>query len=406
MHLLAGSDGLTTLFRQIAAVTAMNMRSLPQRVGTSLVVVIGIAGVVAVLISVLSLATGLARTLSSTGRPERAIILYAGSQSEVESNLPRDAVLTLANLPGIKRDSDGKPLVSADALASMWLPTRATGAPGSATFRGVSAPSLAVRPEVKLLQGRLFQSGVRELIVGTAAQSKFRGLEPGSRVISNGTEWQVVGVFESNGDAHESELLADADTLLSAYHRTTFNSVTVWLESPAAFDTLKASVTTNPTLTMDVQREAVYYERQSKRFSTFLAVVANVIAVVMAIGAIFGALNTMYSAVSARSVEIATLRAIGFGSAGVVVSVLVESLSLAVIGALIGAAAAWLVFNGNTVSTIAGTSGFTQVAFHLRISLDLVVIGVLWACAVGLVGGLFPSIRAARWPVAQALRAT
>jgi putative ABC transport system permease protein len=395
-----------TILKQIAAVTGMNLRSLPQRAGTSLVVVVGIAGVVAVLISVLSLATGLARTLSSTGRPERAIILYAGAQSEVESNLPRDAVLTLTNLTGIKRDSDGKPLVSADALASMWLPTRATGAPGSITFRGVWARSLALRPEIKLLEGRLFRSGVRELIVGTSAQSKFRGLGVGSRVISNDAEWQVVGAFQSGGDSHESELLADADTVLSAYHRTMFNSVTVWLESPAAFDTLKTSVTTNPTLTMDVQREAAYYERQSKRFSTFLAVVANVIAVVMAIGAIFGALNTMYSAVSARSVEIATLRAIGFGGSAVVVSVLVEALALALMGALVGAAAAWLVFNGNTVSTISSTSGLTQVAFHLRIGFDLIAIGIAWACVVGLVGGLFPSIRAARLPVAEALRAT
>jgi putative ABC transport system permease protein len=383
----------------------MNMRSLPARAGSSLVIVVGIAGVVAVLISVLSLATGLTRTLSSTGRPERAIILYAGAQSEVESNLPRDAVLTLMDLPGIKKSPDGKSLASADAMASMWLPTKSTGELGSVTFRGVSGKFLEVRPEIKIVQGRLFQPGVRELIVGKSAQSKFRGLEVGSRVRSTDTEWVVVGAFESNGDAHESELLADADTVLSAYHRTTFNSVTVWLESPAAFDTLKASVTTNPTLTMDVQREAAYYEQQSKRFGTFLAVVANVIGVVMAIGAIFGALNTMYSAVSARVVEIATLRAIGFGSAGVVVSVLVESLTLAILGALVGAAIAWFFFNGNTVSTISGGAGLSQVAFHLKIGFGLVAIGIAWACAVGILGGLFPAVRAARLPVAAALRA-
>jgi putative ABC transport system permease protein len=309
------------------------------------------------------------------------------------------------DLPGIKRGPDGKPLASADAMASMWLPKRATGALGSVTFRGVSGNSFAVRPEIKILQGRMFQPGVRELIVGRTAQANFQGLALGSRVISTDTEWQVVGVFESNGDAHESELLADADTVLSAYHRTTFNSVTVWLESPAAFDTLKASVTTNPTLSMDVQREAAYYEQQSKRFGTFLAIVANVIGVVMAIGAIFGALNTMYSAVSARAVEIATLRAIGFGSSGVVMSVLVEALTLSIFGALCGAALAWFFFNGNTVSTISGGGGFSQVAFHLHIGLNLIIIGVAWACVVGLVGGLFPAIRAARLPVAAALRA-
>jgi putative ABC transport system permease protein len=383
----------------------MNMRSLPARAGSSLVIVVGIAGVVAVLISVLSLSTGLSRTLSSTGRPERAIILYAGAQSEVESNLPRDAVLTLMDLPGIKKDVDGKSLASADAMASMWLPTKSTGELGSATFRGVSRQFLEVRPEIKILQGRIFQPGVRELIVGKSAQAKFKGLDVGNRVRSTDTEWLVVGVFESNGDAHESELLADADTLLSAYHRTTFNSVTVWLESPAAFDTLKASVTTNPTLTMDVQKEAAYYEQQSKRFGTFLSIVANVIGVVMAIGAIFGALNTMYSAVSSRVVEIATLRAIGFGSAGVVVSVLVESLTLAIVGALVGAAIAWFFFNGNTVSTISGGAGLSQVAFHLQIGFGLVAVGIAWACAVGILGGLFPALRAARLPVAAALRA-
>jgi putative ABC transport system permease protein len=394
-----------SIFKQVFAVTAMNLRNLPARAGSSLVIVIGIAGVVAVLIAVLSIATGLTRTLSNTGRPERVIILYAGAQSEVQSNLSRDSVLTLMDLPGIKRDGGGKPLASADAMASMWLPKSGPGGLGSVTFRGVSGNPFAVRPEIKIVQGRVFQPGVRELIVGKTAQAKFRGLELGSRVQSSDTEWQVVGVFESNGDAHESEMLADADTLLSAYHRTTFNSVTVWLESPSAFDTLKASVTTNPALSMDVQREVAYYEQQSKRFGTFLSIIANVIGVVMAIGAIFGALNTMYSAVSARAVEIATLRAIGFGSAGVVVSVLVESLTLAIVGALGGAAIAWVFFNGNTVSTISGGAGLAQVAFHLHIGVELIVIGVVWACAVGLVGGLFPAIRAARLPVATALRA-
>jgi putative ABC transport system permease protein len=394
-----------TIFKQIAAVTAMNLRSLPARAQSSLVIVVGIAGVVAVLISVLSLSTGLTKTLSNTGRAERAIILYAGAQSEVESNFSRDAVLTLMDLPGIKKDAGGKAIASADALAAMWLAKSGTGELGSVTFRGVSGNPFAARPEIRIREGRPFQAGVRELIVGKSAQSKFKGLALGSRVISSDSEWLVVGVFESNGDAHESELLADADTLLSAFHRTSFNSVTVWLESPAAFDTLKASVTTNPTLSMDVQRETAYYEQQSKRFGAFLSIVANVIGVVMAIGAIFGALNTMYSAVSARAVEIATLRAIGFGSAGVVVSVLVESLTLAIVGALVGAAIAWLFFNGNTVSTITGGSGFSQVAFHLHIGWALVAVGISWAGVVGLLGGLFPAVRAARLPVATALRA-
>jgi putative ABC transport system permease protein len=288
----------------------------------------------------------------------------------------------------------------------MWLSKAETDKLGTVTFRGVSAKSFATRPEIKIIEGRVFRPGVRELIVGKAAQARFKGLQLGSRITSNDSEWTVVGVFESDGDAHESELIADADTVLSAYHRTTFNSVTVWLESPAAFDSVKAQVTTNPTLSLDVRHEAEYYDQQSKGFGTFLSIIANLIGVVMAIGAIFGALNTMYSAVSARAVEIATLRALGFSSAGVVVSVFVEAVTLAIAGALIGAALAWLVFNGNTVSTISGRTGLAQVAFHLRIGFGLVLVGVAWAIVVGLIGGLFPAIRAGRLPVAAALRAT
>ncbi len=393
-----------SVFTQIRAVVGMNMRNLPQRAGTSFVIVMGIAGVVTVLISVLSLATGLSKTLSSTGRPERAIIFYGGSQSETASNISRDATFTIANLPGIRKDADGKPMATADVVSSIWLSRSDNGQLGSAAFRGVSSKNWVVRPEIELLQGRVFGSGVRELIVGNAAKARFKGLELGSRITSGDAEWLVVGIFASNGDAHESELIADAETLLSAAHRTTFNSVTVWLESLSSFDALKAAVTSNPNLTLDVQHEGSYYEQQSQRFGKFLAIVANVIAVIMAIGAIFGALNTMYSSVSARSVEIATLRAIGFGATGVVVSVFIESLLLSIVGALLGALLAWSLFNGNTVSTISGGGGLTQVAFHLRIGFELIALGIMWACFVGLVGALFPAIRAARMPVAAALR--
>jgi putative ABC transport system permease protein len=394
---------IVSVLTEIRAITDINLRNLPQRARTSLVVVVGIAGVVAVLISVLSLATGLTRTLSSTGRSERAIVLYGGSQSEVESNIARDATLTVMDLPGIKRDTDGKPLATADAVASIWLPKQ-DGQLGSVSFRGVTAKAFAVRPEIELIEGRFFKPGLRELIVGKTARERFSGLEVGSTVVSGDTQWQVVGVFASDGNAYESELIADADTVLSAFRRATFNSITVRLDSPNSFDTVKDAVSTNPTLTLDVRRESEYYERQSKRFGSFLSVVANVVGVIMAVGAIFGALNTMYSAVSARSMEIATLRALGFGATGVVVSVFAEALLLAIVGALSGAALAWFAFNGNTVSTISGGAGLAQVAFNLRVGVDLILIGVAWACVVGLVGGLFPAIRAARLPVAAALR--
>ena len=240
------------------------------------------------------------------------------------------------------------------------------------------------------------------MIVGRGAQREFQGLEIGSRVALRDSQWTIVGVFETGGDAHESSLLADADTLLSAYSRTAVNSVTVLLESPAAFDEFKTALTTNPTLSVSVERELDYFQRQSERSSTILEIVTKFVAGIMALGALFAALNTMYSAVSTRAVEIATLRALGFGSGGVVVSVLAESLVLALVGAVVGAAVAWLLFGGNTISLGGGTS---SLVFRMHVSPALLGIGVAWACAVGLLGGLLPALRAARIPVATALRA-
>jgi putative ABC transport system permease protein len=384
----------------------MNLRSIPERSGTSLVVVIGIAGVVAVLIAVMALASGLSRTLAGTGSSERAIMLYRGAQSEIASGIAREVVSALSNLPGIKKDGDGKPMISADALASTWLPTRDTGELGSVTFRGISYGALAVRPEIGLIEGRLFEPGMRELIAGRTAAVRFDGLRVGDRVTLNEIEWLIVGVFGSNGDAHESELISDADSLMSAYKRSVFNSVTARLESPTSFTALKDSVSLEPTLVIDVLPEVEFFKQQSEKFGSFLTLVANAVGFVMAIGAVFAALNTMYSAVSSRTREIATLRALGFGSGGVVVSVLVEALALAVLGAIVGAGLAWSFFNGSTISTVAGSGGVGQIAFNLRVGADLVFLGIAWACVVGLIGGLFPAIRAARLPVAASLRAT
>jgi len=249
----------------------------------------------------------------------------------------------------------------------------------------------------------MFQRGLRELIVGRGAEAQFKGLDVGSHIALRGSDWTIVGAFTSHGDSHESELLADAETVLSAYRRNLFQSVVVLLDSRDSFDTFKSALTTNPQLSVAVMRERDYYALQSQRMSTLLAFVAYVVGGIMAVGALFGALNTMYSAVSVRSREIATLRAIGFGAAAVVLSVLIEAMLLSVMGALIGAGLAWLFFNGNVVSTLG--SNFTQVVFRLAVTPALVVLGVLWACAIGLIGGLFPAIRAARLPVATALRA-
>lgn len=391
------------MLRQMRAVTWMNLRSIPQRFGTSSVIVVGIAGVVAVLISVLAMATGFTHTVLATGRDDRAIVLRGGSDSELASTLSREATLTIMDAPGIGKTSAGKAIASAEPVVIVDMPKKSNDSGANVTIRGVGAEAVALRPEIRIVAGRMFQRGLRELIVGRGAESQFKGLDVGSHIALRGSDWSIVGAFESNGDSHESELLADGETVLSAYRRNLYQSVVVLLDSKDSFDTFKSALTTNPQLSVAVMRERDYYAHQSQRMGTVLAFVAYFVGGIMAVGALFGALNTMYSAVSVRSREIATLRAIGFGAAAVVLSVLIEAILLSVLGALIGAGLAWLFFNGNVVSTLG--SNFTQVVFRLAVSPSLILLGVIWACAIGLIGGLFPAIRAARLPVATALRA-
>jgi len=392
------------MFKQTAAITAMNLRGLTQRLGPSSVIVIGIAVTVAVLVSVQAMALGFQKTLSHTGRPDRAIVLRGGSEAELNSTISRENTLTIMDGPGIRKDADGKPLASAEAVAIVALPQKSNDAPANVTMRGVGAKAFALRPEIHLVAGRMFQPALREIIVGTSAQAQFKGLELGSHIGIRDSDWTVVGVFDSNGDAHQSELIGDVETVLSAFRHNLFHSVTVMLESPEAFDHFKDALTTDPTLTVDVEREPDYYAKQSKQLSTVLNFVAYFVGGIAAIGAIVGALNTMYTSVAARALEIATLRAIGFGAGSVIASVMLEALLLALIGAALGATASWIFFNGNTVNTLG--SNFSQIVFQLTVSPVLLIWGVVWACFIGLIGGLFPAIRAARLPVAAALRAT
>jgi putative ABC transport system permease protein len=387
--------------RQIGAITAMNLRMIPARLGTSLVICIGIAGVVAVLIAVLAMGTGLEKTIASSAKEDRVIVFRSGAQAEALSSLTQDGMLAIETAPGIARTPEGKPAVSPEVLMAVNLPRRSNGELIAASVRGITSTALAVRPEIQLTSGRMFTPGLRELVVGQTMPDTFRDLSLGDRPSFLGGEWIVVGTFSSNGDAHESEMLTDATTLMSAGQRTVYNAATVQLESPDRFDEFKAAATSNPNLKVDVQREVDYYTAQATGIATLLKVVANVIGTIMATGALFGALNTMYSAVSARTVEISTLRAIGFGSTAVVVSVLAEALVLALIGALAGAALAWLFFNGNAVTT---GGVLTQVTLQLDVSAPLIITGMIWAIAIGLIGGLFPAVRAARQPVAIGLR--
>ena len=388
------------LFREVRAVTGMGLRSIPQRLTSSSVVVIGIAGVVGVLVSVLGMGMSFSEHVTSTGRADRALVLRTGSGVEVSSILEPNEALIIMDKPGVARDAEGKALATRDMIRGINLVRKVDGAPASLTIRGTTLQTFAMRPEIELVAGRMFEPGLRELIVGKSALDEFVGLSVGDTVTLQNSQWTVVGAFVS-GDAFESSLLADVDVVLPEYERPAPSSVTVLLESEGAYEAFADAVTTDPTLRVDVIRERDYYSQQSEQMRGILDAIIYFVGGIMAVGAIFAALNTMYSAVSARGVEIATLRAIGFGSTGVVISVLSEALLLALLGALLGAGVAWLFFGGNR---IAMEGGLGAAVFELNITPALLVIGVGTACGVGILGGLFPAVRAAVRPVAVALR--
>jgi putative ABC transport system permease protein len=382
----------------------MNLKSVPERLGASSVIVIGIAGVVGVLVSILAMVAGLSQMMQSTGHADRAIVMSTGASFEVASNIPREAALSIANAPGIRRGTDGQPIASAEALAIIRLPLRQNGSSGNLSLRGVTSEAFALRPEIRLAEGRMFKPAVRELIVGRTAQRQFLGLEVGSRVSIRGADWKIVGVFASHGDQQETGMMTDAYTLQSALGRSAFQSVAVLLDSAESFAVLKAALARDPALTVDVLRESDYYAQQTQSFTQVLSVVAYLVGGIMAIGAMFGALNAMYSAVSTRSVEIATLRVLGFGSGAVIASVFAEALLLAALGGIGGGSAAWLLFNGHVVSTNGG--GVTHLAVPIAVDWRLIGTGILWACGIGMLGASFPAIRAVRAPLASALRGT
>ena len=391
------------MFKQFIAVIGMSLQTLPQRIGASSVIVIGIAGVVAVLVSVLAMGAGFRHTLADSGRADRAIILRGGSDAELNSNLTRSDIDIISNAPGLAKDPGGKALLSSELVTVVNVPKVDTGTDANVTLRGVGLKLAEVRPELKVVEGRMFRPAVRELIAGAGAAKQFRGLNVGGVLHLRNADWTVTGVFTSNGDVHESELLADVDTVGSSVERTGYSSAVGLLTGPEQFDRFKDALTTDPQLKVDVQREPQYYAAQSKNLSQVINVVGKTVAVIMAIGAMFGALNSMYSAVAARGREIATLRAIGFGALPVLSSVMIEALLLSLLGGVIGASLAWLFFNGHSVSTLGGA--FAQVVFQLTVTRALIVTGIVWACVIGLLGGLFPALRAARLPVAEALRA-
>jgi len=390
---------------QVAQITLINLRNVPQRMGTSLVVVIGIAGVVGVLVSVLAMAEGFRHTLASTGRPNRVILLRAGSDAEMSSGIGRDQIPLIASLPAIARDASDRPLASAELVVMVDLPRRGQTDPNNVPFRGIQPSALSIRDEVRIVNGRPFARGVREVIVGRKAAQQFEGLEVGSRIAFRDSDWQVVGIFTSGGDVHESEIWADVEVAQSAFRRLGFQSVTATLAdaTDAGLAALEASVKRDRRFSLAILREPAYYAKQAGVLSRLISVLGYTVAAFMAVGATFGALNCMYSAIASRQVEIATLRAIGFGGAPVVVSVMIEALVLALLGGAVGGTLAYVYCDGATLSTL-NFNTFSQVAFDFRVTPRLLAQGFVWALLIGAVGGLLPAVRAARLPVTVALR--
>ncbi|TPG11741.1 FtsX-like permease family protein [Rhodanobacter glycinis] len=396
---------LTRQGRQAVSVTAVGISTLRQRLGMSSVIVIGIAGVVAVLVALLAMSDGYRETLSKTGSADTAIVMRGASASEVMSVLDHDSVTLIPQTAGIAKDAKGQPIASPELVVAANLPIKG-GQPdeeGSVQLRGVSDQAWAVRPNLKIVDGRKFTPGMRELIVGKGAARQFAGLEPGHEIRLGSQLWTVVGVFAS-GDSMDSEVWGDAGVVADTYRRGSSRaSVTVKLADPAAFDAFKATLEANPQLKVDVSTTLDYFSKQSEGMSSFLTIIGIVVGSIMAIGAIFGALNCMFAAVAARAREIATLRAIGFRGLPVVVAVMLETMLLALLGGLIGGLLAWLVFNGYSASTLAAGS-VGKLSFELRVSAQLLWVGLLWALTIGFIGGLFPAVRAARLPVTTALR--
>lgn len=389
--------------KQIAAVTALNIRNLPQRVSSSLVAVIGVAAVVLVFAAVLSMAKGFERTMISAGSEDTAIVMRSGATSELNSGLSNEQMLIVSNAPGILKNGDS-PIVSAELYVIVDLRKKSTNEDANVPLRGVQPAAFDVRDNARIVEGRMFEPGKYELIAGRAAQQEFADVDVGSTIAFGQTEWTIVGAFDADGSVSESELWTDVRVLQDVYRRgNSYQSVRVRLEGPESLEALEAALKGDPRIDPDVMSEREYYSTQAEGLSTFIRMIGYPLTFLMAIGAIFGALNSMYSSISARGQEIATLRALGFGPFSVLMSTVVESLLLAAAGGVIGGALAWAVFNGFRVSTLNGAS-FSQVVFDFAVTPDLLLQGLVAALVIGFFGGLFPAVRAARMPVAQALR--
>jgi len=389
--------------KQIAAVTRFSFASLPQRLGSSASAMLGIAGVVAVMVGVLSIAQGIMSTMTSSAGMGNVMVLRSGADTEMTSGFGGEDARLITEAPGLKQGPDG-PLASRELFVIINLPMRSTGTDANVPLRGVEAAAAEVRQDFEIVEGRMFEPGLAEVVVGLGAQMEFSGLDVGSTIKVGTAQWPVVGVFSAGGGISESEIWSDARVLQDGFRRgNSYQSVHATLDSPDRFNEFKDALTSDSRLNVQVMTEAEYYSEQSQVLYNLITVLGSLIAVIMGLGAIFGALNTMYTAVSARTREIATLRALGFRSGPVIVSVLAESLLLALVGGIIGAGLAWLAFDGFRAATL-NFASFSAITFAFDVNLGLLTLGIVFALVIGFIGGFFPAVRAARTPVALALR--
>jgi putative ABC transport system permease protein len=388
---------------QVLTVSVFNLRNLKQRVGPSLATVVGVSGVVLVVIGVLSIASGFERTMTSTGDPENVIVMRAGANDEMSSGLILEQTKLVAEKAEVARNERG-PIASAELYVIIDLPKRGKGTPANVPLRGISPEAYDVRGNFEIVEGRKFEPGRNEIIVGESAVTQFDGLHVGDEIRSGENAWRVVGIFTTGGTVEDSEIWCDARVLQPAYRRgNSFQSVHLRLNDGEDFQAFKDGLSRDPRLSVHAVSEAAYWTGNSSLLTATLRGAALLIGGLMGLGAVFGALNTMYTAVSARTREIATLRALGFGTSPVVVSVLVEALCLAAVGGVLGAGVSYVLFNGVQTATM-NWQTFSQVAFAFEVTPSLMVGGFLYALLMGLVGGFFPAVRAARLPVATALR--
>jgi putative ABC transport system permease protein len=381
-----------------------NFRSIRARWPSTIVAILGIAGTVGVFVAMLSMARGFRATMVASGSPGNALVMRAGSSSEMMGGISLDSIRVLQDKPGVARDSAGAALLTQDVVGVVALPLVSTGTDANVQVRGVSPNVLQIRTFVKIAEGRMFQPGLAELVVGENASKTYAGLKIGNTLNFAGGRWQIVGIFDAGGSAFDSEVWSDSKTLNQVLQRppNIFQSATIHLASPEEFQTFKDAVISDPQMNVDVVREIDYYAKQSTTMSKLITGVGGIIATIMAFGAIFGALNTMYSAVAERGREIATMRALGFSSWNVLLSFLFEALLISIIGGVIGCISV-IPLNGFTTSTM-NFQTFSNLAFAFKITFDLLLMGILFALVMGVLGGLLPAIRASIRPVAVALR--